>query len=193
MNNFMNQFPLLPLRDLVVFPGQVVPLFVGRDKSVTALEAAMAGDKDILLVAQLDQGCDNPERDDLYDVGTVAQVLQLLKLPDGTVRVLVEGQQRARLLGMDEHEGYVLASTELVEEEEMTGTQVAALMRSALEQFADYAKHNKKLPEDIETELAEIEDAGRLADAIAGALTSKVATKQSLLTEIEPLKRLEMV
>jgi ATP-dependent Lon protease len=104
MKIFMNQFPLLPLRDLVVFPGQVVPLFVGRDKSVAALEAAMAGDKDILLVAQLDQGCDQPERDDLYDVGTVAQVLQLLKLPDGTVRVLVEGQQRARLIELQERD-----------------------------------------------------------------------------------------
>jgi len=189
----MNMFPLLPLRDLVVFPGQVVPLFVGRDKSVTALEAAMAGDKDILLVAQLDQACDNPGRDDLYDVGTVAQVLQLLKLPDGTVRVLVEGQQRARLLGLQEQEGYIAATTELVEEQEVSGTRVSALMRTALEQFGDYAKHNKKLPEDIESELAEIDDAGRLADAIAGALTSKVATKQSLLTETEALKRLEMV
>ncbi|MGZ3247322.1 MAG: endopeptidase La [Croceibacterium sp.] len=189
----MTQFPLLPLRDLVVFPGQVVPLFVGRDKSVSALEAAMAGDKDILLIAQLDQGCDQPERDDLYDIGTVAQVLQLLKLPDGTVRVLVEGQQRARLISIEERADYVLATTELIEEEEVSGTQVAALMRSALDQFGDYAKHNKKLPDDIETELAEIDDAGRLADAIAGALTSKVAAKQSLLTETAPLKRLEMV
>ena len=189
----MTAFPLLPLRDLVVFPGQVVPLFVGRDKSVTALEAAMAGDKDIFLVAQLDQGCDHPEREDLYDVGTVAQVLQLLKLPDGTVRVLVEGQQRARLVGTAEHDDYVLAETEVIDEEPASGAPVAALMRSALEQFADYAKHNKKLPEDIESELAQIDDAGRLADAIAGALTAKVATKQSLLTEPEPLKRLEMV
>ena len=189
----MTAFPLLPLRDLVVFPGQVVPLFVGRDKSVTALEAAMAGDKDIFLVAQLDQGCDHPEREDLYDVGTVAQVLQLLKLPDGTVRVLVEGQQRARLVGTAEHADYVLAETEVIDEEPASGAPVAALMRSALEQFADYAKHNKKLPEDIESELAQIDDAGRLADAIAGALTAKVATKQSLLTEPEPLKRLEMV
>jgi ATP-dependent Lon protease len=189
----MTVFPLLPLRDLVVFPGQVVPLFVGRDKSVAALEAAMAGDKDIFLVAQLDQGCDHPEREDLYDVGTVAQVLQLLKLPDGTVRVLVEGQQRARLTGTREHEDHVMALTEVIEEEEATGTPVAALMRSALEQFSDYAKHNKKLPEDIESELGQIDDAGRLADAIAGALIAKVATKQSLLTESAPLKRLEMV
>ena len=93
----MISLPLLPLRDIVVFPGMVVPLFVGREKSVAALEAAMAGDKDIFLVAQLDPGCDDPDRDDVYDIGVIASVLQLLKLPDGTVRVLVEGQQRAKL------------------------------------------------------------------------------------------------
>src|SRR5690606_35608437 len=101
----MNLYPLLPLRDIVVFPGMVVPLFVGREKSVAALEAAMAGDKDIFLLAQLDPGCDDPERDDLYDVGVVATVLQLLKLPDGTVRVLVEGQERARLENLREEIG----------------------------------------------------------------------------------------
>ena len=162
----MTAFPLLPLRDVVVFPGQVVPLFVGRDKSVQALEAAMAGNKDIFLLAQLDPGCDDPEREDLYDIGVVAQVLQLLKLPDGTVRVLVEGQSRARLETLIELDGYVVAETELVEEESVSGPQASAMMRSALEQFGDYAKHNKKLPDDVETELAAIEDAGRLADAI---------------------------
>jgi ATP-dependent Lon protease len=104
----MTSYPLLPLRDIVVFPGMVVPLFVGRDKSVAALEAAMEGSKDIFLLAQLDPGCDDPQRDDLYDVGVVAQVLQLLKLPDGTVRVLVEGHARAGLLSLAEHGGYVM-------------------------------------------------------------------------------------
>ena len=189
----MNHYPLLPLRDVVVFPGQVVPLFVGRDKSVNALEAAMAGNKDIFLLAQLDPGCDDPVREDLYDVGVVAQVLQLLKLPDGTVRVLVEGQARARLDEMTEHDGYVVAQTELIEEESVSGTHIAAMMRSALEQFGDYAKHNKKLPDDVDTDLGTIDDAGRLADAIAAVLTAKVATKQALLTETDPLKRLEMV
>ena len=189
----MSQFPLLPLRDVVVFPGQVVPLFVGREKSVEALEAAMAGNKDILVLAQLDPQCDAPAADDLYDVGVVAQVLQLLKLPDGTVRVLVEGQARARVTGFTEKGSYTVAETVVLDEEAATGNQVAALMRSALDQFADYAKHNKKLPDELEAELAQIEDAGRLADAIAGALTAKVATKQSLLTETDPLKRLEMV
>jgi ATP-dependent Lon protease len=189
----MSNFPLLALRDIVVFPGMVVPLFVGRDKSVAALEAAMEGNKDIFLLAQLDPGCDDPARDDLYDVGVIAQVLQLLKLPDGTVRVLVEGQSRARLTGLAEEPTYLLAQTEEIEEEAVSGNQVAAMMRSAIEQFADYAKHNKKLPEDLEEELGGIDDAGRLADSIAGALNAKVATKQALLTETDPLKRLEMV
>ena len=189
----MSQFPLLPLRDVVVFPGQVVPLFVGREKSVEALEAAMAGNKDILVLAQLDPQCDAPAADDLYDVGVVAQVLQLLKRPDGTVRVLVEGHSRARVTGFTEKGSYTVAETVVLDEEAATGNQVAALMRSALDQFADYAKHNKKLPDELEAELAQFEDAGRLADAIAGALTAKVETKQSLLTETDPLKRLEMV
>ncbi len=189
----MTALPLLPLRDIVVFPGMVVPLFVGRDKSVAALEAAMEGDKDIFLLAQIDPGCDDPEKDDLFTIGVVAQVLQMLKLPDGTVRVLVEGTGRAQLEELRETEGYVLAQTRELQEEVASGAEVSAMMRSALDQFADYAKHNKKLPEDIESELAQIEDAGRLADAIAGNLTAKVDTKQQLLAETDAIKRLEMV
>jgi ATP-dependent Lon protease len=189
----MNQFPLLPLRDIVVFPGQVVPLFVGRDKSVAALEAAMTAEKDIFLVTQLEQNTDDPVREDLYDVGVVAQVLQLLKLPDGTVRVLVEGQARGKLAALADEADYVLAEVELLEEETASGSEVAAMMRSALEQFGEYAKQNKKLPDEVEEEFAGIDDAGRLADAIAGALAAKVATKQALLSETGALKRLEMV
>ena len=189
----MTAYPLLPLRDIVVFPGMVVPLFVGRDKSVAALEAAMEGDKDIFLLSQLDPGCDDPGRDDLYDVGVVAQVLQLLKLPDGTVRVLVEGKGRGRLTDLIEQDGFVAAEIEPVAEETAAGSEVAAMMRSVLDQFGDYAKHNKKLPDDIEEDLAQIDDAGKLADAIAAALSTKVSTKQSLLTETDPLKRLEMI
>jgi len=189
----MTAFPLLPLRDIVVFPGMVVPLFVGRDKSVAALEAAMEGDKDIFLLAQMDPSCDEPEKDDLFTIGVVAQVLQMLKLPDGTVRVLVEGTTRAEVQELRETEGYVIAQTRLLEDVPVTSTEASALIRSALDQFADYAKHNKKLPEDIETELAQIEEPGRLADTIAGNLSAKVSTKQQVLAETDPTKRLEMI
>ncbi|QZH74333.1 MAG: endopeptidase La [Erythrobacter sp.] len=189
----MNAYPLLPLRDIVVFPGMVVPLFVGRDKSVAALEAAMEANRDIFLIAQRDPGTDDPERDELYDIGTIAQVQQMLKLPDGTVRVLVEGQTRARMGEMRLDGTFYLAQTEALDETTASGTEVDAMMRSALEQFGEYARVNKKLPEDIEAELAEIEDAGQLADAIAASLAAKVDTKQQLLAEIDALKRLEMV
>jgi ATP-dependent Lon protease len=188
----MNLYPLLPLRDIVVFPGQVVPLFVGRAKSVAALEEAMAGSKDIFLLAQLDPGCDDPDRDDLYDIGVVAQVLQLLKLPDGTVRVLVEGTQRARIMEVRDERDLVVAGVELIDAEFVAGTEVAAMMRSVVEQFAEYAKLNKKLPEELEQELAEIDDAAKLADTVAANLNARVSDKQALLTEQDPMKRLEM-
>ena len=189
----MTLYPLLPLRDIVVFPGMVVPLFVGREKSVAALEDVMQGDKEIFLVAQLDPGCDDPGKDDLYDVGVIAQVLQLLKLPDGTVRVLVEGHSRARLGAMRDEKGFVVAQVERVESEAIGGTEVSAMMRSVIEQFGEYAKLNKKLPEDLGEQLGEIEDAARLADTIAANLNAKVSDKQALLTERDPFKRLEMV
>ncbi|MGB3797376.1 MAG: endopeptidase La [Alteraurantiacibacter sp.] len=189
----MTAFPLLPLRDIVVFPGMVVPLFVGRDKSVAALEAAMENGKDIFLVAQLDPTCDDPEAEDLYDLGVVAQVLQMLKLPDGTVRVLVEGQYRAKLAEMRVSGDFVMAQTEEVEEVTASGTEVSAMMRSALGQFTEYAKSNKKMSDELEEELDAIDDAGRLADAIAANLTAKVDTKQQLLAEGDALKRLETV
>jgi ATP-dependent Lon protease len=190
----MNQtFPLLPLRDIVVFPGMVVPLFVGRDKSVAALEAAMEASKDIVLIAQLDPGCDDPEGDDLYDVGVIAQVLQLLKLPDGTVRVLVEGQTRARLSALEDVGAYLLAEVEPVEAETVAGSEVTALMRQVTEQFGEYVKLNKKMGEDAGVDLSEVDDAGQLADTIAAAISAKVSDKQGLLTETNPLKRLELV
>ena len=189
----MTAFPLLPLRDIVVFPGMVVPLFVGRDKSVAALEAAMENSKDIFLVAQLDPACDDPEAEDLYDLGVVAQVLQMLKLPDGTVRVLVEGQYRAKMSEMRLSDDFVMAQTEEVEETTASGTEVSAMMRSALGQFTEYAKSNKKMSDELEEELNAIDDAGRLADAIAANLSAKVEAKQQLLAEGDALKRLEMV
>ncbi|QZD89232.1 endopeptidase La [Qipengyuania aurantiaca] len=186
-------FPLLPLRDIVVFPGMVVPLFVGRDKSVAALEVAMEGSKDIFLLSQLDPGCDDPEGRDLYDTGVIAQVLQLLKLPDGTVRVLVEGQARAKLHELRAVGDYVAADVTEIEEPTASGTEISAMMRQVVEQFGEYAKLNKKIGEDAAEQLAEVDDAGELADTIAAAIQAKVSDKQSLLVEPDPLKRLEMV
>ena len=188
-----NLYPLLPLRDIVVFPGMVVPLFVGREKSVAALEAAMEGEKEIFLLAQLDPGCDDPDTDDLYDHGTVATVLQMLKLPDGTVRVMVEGQSRAKLSGLRAEGGLVVAEVEVLEPTLAQGDEITGLMRGVVDQFGEYAKLNKKLPDELESELAEIEEAGDLADAIAASLNAKVSDKQGLLTETDPMKRLEMV
>ncbi len=185
--------PLLPLRDIVVFPGMVVPLFVGRDKSVAALEAAMEASKDIVLIAQLDPGCDDPEGDDLYDVGVIAQVLQLLKLPDGTVRVLVEGKTRAKLAALVDEGSHILAEVELIDPDTVSGSEVTALMRQVVEQFGEYVKLNKKLGEDAGVDLTDVDDAGQLADTIAAAMSAKVSDKQGLLTETNPLKRLELV
>ncbi len=185
-------FPVLPLRDIVVFPHMIVPLFVGRDKSVAALEAAMAADKEIFLVAQLDPAEDDPQRDSLYEMGVTATVLQLLKLPDGTVRVLVEGKQRARLDELSEADGYLAASVWMIEDIGVEGTEVSALMRSVVDQFENYAKLNKKLPAETAVQLAEIDEAARLADAVAANIAVKVADKQALLVEIDPAKRLEM-
>jgi ATP-dependent Lon protease len=186
-------YPLLPLRDIVVFPGMVVPLFVGRDKSVAALEAAMEASKDIVLLAQLDPGCDDPDGDDLYDVGVIAQVLQLLKLPDGTVRVLVEGKTRARLSALQSVGTHLLAEVDLLEPETVAGSEVTALMRQVTQQFGEYVKLNKKMGDDAGVDLSEVDDAGQLADTIAAALSAKVSDKQSLLSETSPLKRLELV
>ncbi|MGD9714272.1 MAG: endopeptidase La, partial [Thermomicrobiales bacterium] len=181
------------LRDIVVFPQMIVPLFVGRDKSVVALEKAMEADKEIFLVSQLDTAEDEPDRDALYDMGVIATVLQLLKLPDGTVRVLVEGKQRAQLSSVTAVNGFVSAEVEPLEEMSASGPQTSALMRSVADQFENYAKLNKRLPAETPVQLREIEDPGRLADAIAANINVKVSDKQALLTETDAAKRLEMV
>ncbi|HEV7311114.1 endopeptidase La [Sphingopyxis sp.] len=186
-------YPLLPLRDIVVFPHMIVPLFVGRDRSVAALETAMESDKEIFLVAQLDPGEDDPQRDDLYDVGVIATVLQLLKLPDGTVRVLVEGKERAKLLALTNEDKTVMASVKPIGDTVDDSVDTAALMRSVVDQFENYAKLNKKMPAETAVQLSQIEDASRLADSVAGNLNIKVSDKQALLVEDAPSKRLEMV
>ncbi len=188
----MTQYPVLPLRDIVVFPHMIVPLFVGRDKSVAALEAAMAADKEIYLVAQVDPAEDDPSRDDLYSMGVTATVLQLLKLPDGTVRVLVEGKQRATLETLDESGEFLTATVEPVADAEVEGPEVVALMRSVVDQFENYAKLNRKLSSETSVQLSEIEDASKLSDAVIANVQIKVAEKQAILVETNPSKRLEM-
>src|SRR3954464_13773955 len=186
-------FPVLPLRDIVVFPQMIVPLFVGRDKSVAALESAMAADKQIFLVSQLDPAEDDPDRDALYDMGVIATVLQLLKLPDGTVRVLVEGQQRASLVGMRAEGKHLVAEVEPVDIADPEGAEVEALMRSVIEQFENYSKLNKKLPAETAVQLAQIEEPSKLGDSVAANINIKVSDKQALLAELHPARRLEMV
>ncbi len=185
--------PLLPLRDIVVFPGMIVPLFVGRDKSVVALEKAMTSNKEIFLVAQLDPAEDDPDKDDLYNIGVTASIMQLLKLPDGTVRVLVEGKQRAELRDLVEHgSDYAEASVTLLEEQSAEGPEATALMRSVNEQFENYSKLNKKMPAETAVQLTEIDTPSALADAVAANIQLKVSDKQALLVEANPLRRLEM-
>jgi ATP-dependent Lon protease len=188
----MTSYPVLPLRDIVVFPNMIVPLFVGRDKSVAALEAAMAADKEIFLVAQLDPAEDDPAREDLYEVGVTATVLQLLKLPDGTVRVLVEGKARGRLAELTETGEHLTATIDMIDDDPAEGTEVEALMRSVVSQFENYAKLNRKLPAETAVQLSELVEAAKLSDAIMANIQVKVADKQALLVETDPAKRLEM-
>lgn len=182
--------PVLPLRDVVVYPHLVIPLFVGRAKSVRALEIASEGNKQILLVAQKSANKDEPTVEDLYEVGTVATVLQMLKLPDGTVKVLVEGVQRARFSGFMETEECFAARAELIPDSQ-SDIEIQALMRTVFAQFDQYVKLNKKIPPEILTSLATIDDAGRLADTIAAHLTLKLDEKQKVLEMFDVAERLE--
>ena len=182
--------PVLPLRDVVVYPHLVIPLFVGRAKSVKALEIASEGNKQILLVAQKSANKDEPDADDLYDVGTIATVLQMLKLPDGTVKVLVEGVQRAKVTGFIETEECFAARAELIAES-ISDIEIQALMRTVFAQFDQYVKLNKKIPPEILTSLSGIDEAGRLADTIAAHLTLKLDEKQKILEMFSVAERLE--
>ncbi|MDO9204480.1 endopeptidase La [Methylotenera sp.] len=182
--------PVLPLRDVVVYPHLVIPLFVGRTKSVKALEIASEGNKQILLVAQKSANKDEPDADDLYEVGTIATVLQMLKLPDGTVKVLVEGVQRAKVTGFIETEECFAAHAELIAES-VNDVEIQALMRTVFAQFDQYVKLNKKIPPEILTSLASIDEAGRLADTIAAHLTLKLDEKQKILEMFSVAERLE--
>ncbi|WP_461395296.1 LON peptidase substrate-binding domain-containing protein, partial [Deferrisoma sp.] len=183
--------PLIPLRDVVVFPHMVIPLFVGREKSIAALEEAMAGDRDILLAAQKEAKINDPSPDDIHEVGTIGAIIQLLKLPDGTVKVLVEGKRRARIRGFLASDRYFLAQVEEIPEPELASSEGRALMRTVVEGFGEYVKLNRKLPSELVGSAETIEEPGRLADTIASHLTLKTADKQELLEIIDPIRRLE--
>ena len=184
--------PLLPLRDVVVFPHMVIPLFVGRPKSIKALESAMAAERRIMLVAQKAAAKDEPTVADMFDVGSVATILQMLKLPDGTVKVLVEGQQRARVLSIEDGPEHFVAQVAPVQSEGAEAdTEVEALRRAVLQQFDQYVKLNKKIPPEILTSISSIDDAGRLADTIAAHLPLKLENKQVVLDLAEVRPRLE--
>lgn len=185
--------PVLPLRDIVVFPHMIVPLFVGREKSVKALEDVMAEDKQILLVAQKNAAQDNPEADDIYTVGTVSTVLQLLKLPDDTVKVLVEGGQRARIVRYTDNADFFQAEVELLDDEHQDNQELEALSRSVVGQFEQYIKLNKKIPPEVLVSINQIDDAAKLADTVASHLALKIADKQELLETTAISDRLERV
>jgi ATP-dependent Lon protease len=184
-------YPLLPLRDVVVFPHMVIPLFVGRPKSIKALETAMEAGKHILLVAQKSAAKDEPSPEDLYSIGSVANILQMLKLPDGTVKVLVEGVQRARIMRVNDERTHFSADAAMIPADSVDTTEVEAMRRAMLAQFDQYVKLNKKIPPEILTSLSGIDEPGRLADTVAAHLPLKLEQKQAVLEMSEVKKRLE--
>ena len=184
-------YPVLPLRDIVVFPHMIVPLFVGREKSIHALEEVMKDDKHILLVAQKNASQDDPGRDDIYRVGTVSSVLQLLKLPDGTVKVLVEGTARARIKSFVDNPRFFQVQAELLNEGEGEVRETEALVRAVVAQFEQYVKLNKKVPPEVLVSLSQIDDPAKLADTVAAHLSLKISDKQELLETGSLAERLE--
>src|SRR5687767_7227210 len=192
-NPTLPKYPVLPLRDIVVFPHMIVPLFVGRVKSVRALEDVMKEDKQILLVTQRNAAQDDPGPADMYAIGTVGTVLQLLKLPDGTVKVLVEGGMRAKIEEFSEIDPFFIARASEMGESDKDGKEVEALARSVITQFEQYIKLNKKIPPEVLVSVNQIEDPSKLADTVASHLTLKISDKQELLEIASVSGRLEKV
>jgi len=190
-DNTILSIPVLPLRDVVVYPYMVVPLFVGRDRSIKALEVAMAADKQILLASQKNATEDQPNEKTIYQVGTIATVLQLLKLPDGTVKVLVEGVKRGKILKFIENQDFFLADVELIEDTDVSDREVEIFVRSLKSQFEQYVKLNRKIPAEIMASILAIEDGARLGDTVAAHLGIKLDDKQKLLEMPSLPKRLE--
>ncbi|MDG1691401.1 MAG: endopeptidase La [Alphaproteobacteria bacterium] len=185
--------PVLPLRNIVVFPGMIVPLFVGREKSIRALEDVMADDKEMLLVSQKDGDQDDPQPEDMHDIGTIGTVLQMLKLPDGTVKVLVEGQARVQMLEYLPNDNFFQASALPLMEDGEDGEEIRALMRTAVSQFDGYVKLNRKIPPEVQSNVSQIDDPVKLADTIAGHLNITLDEKQALLEILSVDKRLEAI
>ncbi|PHM27896.1 endopeptidase La [Xenorhabdus budapestensis] len=185
------EIPVLPLRDVVVYPHMVIPLFVGREKSIHCLEAAMDHDKQVMLVAQKEASTDEPGVNDLFSVGTVASVLQMLKLPDGTVKVLVEGLQRARITTLTDNGEYFYAQVEYLDSPIVDEREQEVLVRTAINQFEGYIKLNKKIPPEVLTSLHSIEDAAKLADTIAAHMPLKINDKQAVLEMSDVVERIE--
>lgn len=185
------EMPLLPLRDVVVYPNMVIPLFVGREKSILALEEAMSNDKQILLVAQKNASVDDPSEDDIYDVGTVSSILQLLKLPDGTVKVLVEGGFRASLDELRVGDEFLLAKASKIDSEALAEADAEALVRSSISQFDKYVNLSKKVPSEVLTSLSGIDEPGRLADTIAAHMSLELDQKQAILEISDVTERIE--
>ena len=189
-----NNIPVLPLRDIVVFPHMVVPLFVGRDKSVKALEKVMAGDKRIMLITQKSASVDDPKKDDLFDFGTIANVLQLLKLPDGTVKVLVEGFQRASINMFTDNEDFLVSNIDLIDENnDSSDKKLRALSKSITDLFDKYVNLNKKIPPEVLGTINEIDDLAKLSDTIASHLSIKLSDKQEILEAIDLTERFEKI
>jgi ATP-dependent Lon protease len=185
--------PVLPLRDIVVFPHMIVPLFVGREKSIRALEDVMADDKEMLLVSQKDGDQDDPKPEDMHDIGTIGTVLQMLKLPDGTVKVLVEGQARVQMLEYLPNDNFFQASALPLMEDGEDGEEIRALLRTAVSQFDGYVKLNRKIPPEVQSNVSQIDDPVKLADTIAGHLNITLDEKQALLEILSIDKRLEAI
>ena len=185
--------PVLPLRDIVVFPHMIVPLFVGREKSVKALEHVMKEDKQIILATQKSPSVDDPIAEDLYLVGTVGVILQLLKLPDGTVKVLVEGSRRVRIRNYSGKTDFLEASVEDIVDEVPQGEEIDALARAVINQFEQYVKLNKKIPPEVIVSINQIEDPVKLADTVSAHLTLKIEEKQDLLETASTIERLEKI
>ena len=186
-------FPVLPLRDVIVFPNMVIPLFVGREKSIKSLEVAMDANKQIMLVAQKTADLDDPQDGDIYRFGTLATVLQLLKLPDGTIKVLVEGANRAEIQGKIYGDEYFEAKVDIVEEKIIGDREIEILSRSVIDSFDQYVKLNKKIAPEVMTSLSGIDDPSRLADTIAAHLVLKMEEKQTILEISDVKDRIESI